>query len=266
MLVGIEARDLEIGRQGDLQQVDLFFRGTDRLRVRAAQRQQCGIETVPHARIGIGRFQRIGVQVRDPFDVRQRRHVHDRHAGHFRLGHRIQQLAHTGGAILRLLHGKPDEVVVGRIDVAGTGGGHLAGQLARVDLDRVFPALDRHAHAEALRVDQVRLHGQTHQLHLMAAEQQLGGQQRPVGRAHDQDVVSRRHREFPPCWGEEGNSSGPGPSFSPGNAIRRASPMQSGLPGRTRHAPICRRLWRSSYAHGCAVRARMQHPEHREFC
>jgi hypothetical protein len=28
----------------------------------------------------------------------------------------------------------------------------------------------------------------------MAAEQQLGGEQRSVGRAHDQDVVSRRHR------------------------------------------------------------------------
>src|SRR5262249_19145775 len=46
-----------------------------------------------------------------------------------------------------------------------------------------------------------RLRGKAHQLHLMTAEQQLGGQQRPVGRAHDQDVVSRRHSEPPPRRG-----------------------------------------------------------------
>ena len=52
---------------------------------------------------------------------------------------------------------EPDEIVVGRIDVAGTGGGHLAGQLARVEHDRILAALDRQAHAEALGVDQVGL-------------------------------------------------------------------------------------------------------------
>src|SRR5262249_54944648 len=68
-------------------------------------------------------------------------------------------------------------------------------------LDGVLAAFDRQAHAEALGIDQVRLRGKANQLHLMTAEQQLGGQQRPVGRAHDQDVVSRRHSEPPPRGG-----------------------------------------------------------------
>ncbi len=39
-LVAVEARDLEVGRQRDLQHVDLLVRRADRLRVRAAQCQQ----------------------------------------------------------------------------------------------------------------------------------------------------------------------------------------------------------------------------------
>src|SRR5262249_49091909 len=93
------------------------------------------------------------------------------------------------------------EIVLGRIDVGGAAGRHLARELARVDLDGIFAAFDRQAHPEALGVDQVRLRGKAHQLHLMTAEQQLGGQPRPVGRAHDQDVVSRRHSEPPPRGG-----------------------------------------------------------------
>ena len=170
VLVGIEAGNLEIGRQRNLQHVDLFVRRPDRLRVRTAQRQERGIETVPYGRIGIGRFQRVGIEVRNPLHVRQRRHVHDRHAGHLGLGHRVQQLAHPGGAVLRLLHGKSHEIIVRRIDVARTRSRHLAGQLARVDLDRVFPALDRHTHTKPLGVDQIRLRWKADQLHLMAAE------------------------------------------------------------------------------------------------
>src|SRR4029450_3068533 len=121
--------------------------------------------------------------------------------------HGIEQLAHAGRAILRLLHGQTDEVVVGRVNVGGTGGGHLAWELARVDLDRLLAALDRQAHAEPLGIDQVRLGRQAYQLYLMTPEQKLGGEQRTVGRAQDQDVVSRRHSEPPPRWMEEGESS-----------------------------------------------------------
>src|SRR5262249_56240962 len=58
---------------------------------------------------------------------------------------------------------------------------------------------DRQAHAEALGIDQVGLRWQADEVHPMAAEQELGRQQRPVGRAHDQDVVSCWHSEAPPC-------------------------------------------------------------------
>ena len=103
-------------------------------------------------------------------------------------------------------------------------------QLARVDLDRVLAALDRHAHAKALGIDQVGLGGQAHQLNLVPAEQQLGGQQRPVGRAHDQDVVSRRHSEpAPVASGRRAGAPAAGRPSRPGNAMRAAA-MQSGRP------------------------------------
>ncbi len=71
--------------------------------------------------------------------------------GFLRFRHRVQQFAHARRAILRLLHRQRDQVIVGGIDAGGTGGGYLAGQLARVDLDRRGAALDRHAHADAVR-------------------------------------------------------------------------------------------------------------------
>ena len=54
---------------------------------------------------------------------------------------RVEQLAHAGGAVLRLLHREHHQVVLGRIDRAGHVGGELARQLARIDLDQAFAAL-----------------------------------------------------------------------------------------------------------------------------
>ena len=71
--------------------------------------------------------------------------------GTFAFADRVEQLAHAGRAVLRLLHRERDEIVVGRIDVAGAAGRQLAGQLARIDLDQAFAALDRHAHDARLR-------------------------------------------------------------------------------------------------------------------
>ena len=68
-----------------------------------------------------------------------------------------------GAAVLRLLHGQCDEIVFGRIDACRSAGGHLARQLARIDLDEPVRALDRHAHPEAFAVDQVRLGGKAYQ-------------------------------------------------------------------------------------------------------
>ena len=76
------------------------------------------------------------------------------------------------------------------IDAGGAAGRHLARQLAQVEHDRILAAPDRQAHAEALSVDQLGLGRQADQMDLVAAEQQLGGEQRPVGRAHEQNVVA----------------------------------------------------------------------------
>ena len=156
-----------------------------------------GIEIRPHAGVGVAvRAMRRSFEARNALQVRQRRHVHDRHARHAGLRHRVQQFAHAGRAVLRLLHRQRDQIVVGRIDLAWAIGGQLAGQLARVDLDRRAPALDRQAHADAVAVDRLRLGGQAHQLHLVPREQQLACEQRPVGRAHDQHIICG-HLGFP---------------------------------------------------------------------
>ena len=113
------------------------------------------------------------------------------------LRHRVEQLAHAGRAILRLLHRQRDQIVVGRIDRAGAGGRQLAGQLARIDLDQAVAALDRHAHAGAFLVDQLRLGGQADQLDRVPGEQQFGRQQRAVRRPQDDNPVRRVHRKLP---------------------------------------------------------------------
>src|SRR6516162_6457284 len=53
---GSKARDLEVGRQGHLQYVDLFPRRADGLRVGAAQGYEARVEIVPHAGVGEGRL------------------------------------------------------------------------------------------------------------------------------------------------------------------------------------------------------------------
>ena len=70
LLVG-EARHLEVGRQRDQEHVDLLVGRADRLRVRAVERDGGGIERVPHARIRIGRLERLVVEARDALHVGQ---------------------------------------------------------------------------------------------------------------------------------------------------------------------------------------------------
>ena len=45
----------------------------------------------------------------------------------------------------------PIEVVIAGIDAGGAAGGDLARQLARIDLDRILAAADRHAARESPR-------------------------------------------------------------------------------------------------------------------
>ena len=189
--VGLEPGHLEIGRQGDLQHIDLLAGRPDGLRVRAAQGQVPGLEIVPDARIGIGGFECVGLQPGDALQIRQGRHVHDRHAGHPGPRHRVEQFANPRGAVLRLLHRQRDEIVVLRVDVARAGSGELARQFSRVELDRLPSASDRQPYSGAVVVERLHLGREAHHRYLVAAEQQLCCQEGAVGSAHGQDVVSR---------------------------------------------------------------------------
>ncbi len=185
-----EARHLEIGGQRNLQHVDLLARRADRLRVGAAQRQAPGLEIVPHRGVGERRLELIGIETGDALQIGQRRHVHDRHARDPARRHGVEQFAHARRAVLRLLHRQRDEVEIGRLDVTGTGGAQAAGQHFRLQLDRVFAAAHRQPDDRALAVERFDFGRQADHRDLVAAEQQLGGEQRPVGRPHDQHVVS----------------------------------------------------------------------------
>jgi hypothetical protein len=169
----VEASAFEVGRQRHHQHVDLLVRRADRLRVGTVERDGLGIERVPHGRIGIGRLEPVVVEARDALDVGQRRHVHDRHAWHARLGDRIEQLAHAGRAVLRLLHAQSDQIIVLGVDARGRAGGDGAGKFPRIQHHRVRAAAHRQAHAKALGVDQVGFRRQADQMQPMAAEQEL---------------------------------------------------------------------------------------------
>ncbi len=82
-------------------------------------------------------------------------------------------------------------------DRGRAGGGELAWELLRVELDQVLAAPDRQPHPDAVLVDRIGFGGQADQLDAVAAEQELGSQQRSVGRAQKQDVVSARHDVLP---------------------------------------------------------------------
>jgi len=117
--------------------------------VRAAQRDELRIEGVPYACVGVTAPQGIGIDARNALEIRQRRHVHDRHARNPGLGDRNEQLAHAGRTVLRLLHGERDQIVVGGL-TRPCARDILPGSFLRVDLDEPIAALDRHAHDRGL--------------------------------------------------------------------------------------------------------------------
>ena len=64
-LVVLEAGDLEVGGQRDLQEVDLLLGRPDRLRVGAVQRDALGIEAVPHRGVGVGGLELVAIEAGD---------------------------------------------------------------------------------------------------------------------------------------------------------------------------------------------------------
>ena len=123
MGIGLEPRRLEVGWQADLQDVDLLLGRAEGLRVGAAQGHELGIEGVPDRCVCVAGPDRIGIDAGDALHVGQRRHIHDRHAGHFGLGDLVEQFADAGRTILRLLHRQGDQVVFGGIEGGGAASG-----------------------------------------------------------------------------------------------------------------------------------------------
>ena len=193
VLVFLEPCAFEVGRQSDQQFVGLAVRWANRLRIRAVERDLFRIDGIPDTRIGVGRLQRLVVETGDALDVRQRRHVHNRHAGHARFTDRVQQFANAGRAVLRLLHTQADQIILLRIDAGRRTCGHLAWKLSRFQQHRVFATAHRKLNLEALGIDEVGLSRKADEMNGMTAEQKLRGQQRAVGRAHQKNVVGRHY-------------------------------------------------------------------------
>ena len=213
-----------------------FFRRTEGLRVGRAQRHQAGLEALPHLRIGVGLLEIHVGERRDPLQVGQRRHVHDRQARQLRRGDLDHENADRVVGVLRLLHRKADHVVAREVDIARRHRVELAGQVAREDrpVHRFVAQLD--AHFGTVTVDQLGGLGAANQGHVVARHQQLRAQQGTVGSPENQDVT--RHI---PSLGKFVRFLSPGrhPMASCRHVKRSASGMATGIM-HTRRKVCCR--------------------------
>ena len=135
VIVRLKTRHLEIGRQRHLQHIDPLIDRAKRLRIGAGKRHQRRIETRPDIGVSVGCRTRRGIKLRvvllHTLQVRQRRHVHDGHAGQTRLGDAGHQLPDAVLTVLRLLHRQNNQVKLGQIDhLLRRAGMQTAGQLA----------------------------------------------------------------------------------------------------------------------------------------
>ena len=85
-----------------------------------------------------------------------------------------EKLAHAVGAILRLLHGKADQIVVLGVHSRCRSGCDFARQLARVEFDRILSPAHRQAHPKALAIDQIGFRRKADQMQLVSAKQNFG--------------------------------------------------------------------------------------------
>ncbi|MEH2688197.1 hypothetical protein DXU04_25220 [Bradyrhizobium diazoefficiens] len=188
LLVG-EDRCLEVGGQADVKHVRGFLRRTEGLRVGRAQRHQARLEPLPHLRVGIGLLEIHACERRNPLQIGQRRHVHDRQARQLRRGDLDHEHAHRVVGVLRLLHRKADHVVTGDVDIGRRHRIELAGQVAREDrpVHRLVAQLD--ADLGTVTVDQLRGLGAADQGDVVSCHQQLRAQQGAVGSPENQYVA-----------------------------------------------------------------------------
>src|SRR5215467_9698592 len=94
--------------------------------------------------------------------------------------------------------GERYQVVVAGLHARRAARGHLARQLLRVDLDQALAPLYGHAHDRAFAVDQVGLGGKADEVDIVSGERELGPEQGPVRRAHDENLVLGAHETTPP--------------------------------------------------------------------
>ena len=198
-----KARDLEVGRQAHLQHVHLLVRRPERLRVRAAQRHQRGVEAVPHRGIGVAAAQRRrraipGMRARYGsggmfmIDMHGTRGLGDR-----RPGARARRASGTAAPASRARRDRSRPASTS----CGPDGRQLARQLARIDLDAdrrdPSPAVRTRMPSALMRSASAGRHTRSH---VVAGEQQLGREQGAIRRSQDQNPVRLAHQISSMRW------------------------------------------------------------------
>ena len=184
-----KCRCLEVCRQPDMKDIRRLFRWPEGLRIGRAQRHQSRLEPLPYLGIGIGLFQVHFRQRRDPLEIGQRRHVHDRKTRQLRLGDLDHQDPDRVVGVLRFLHGKTDQVVTGNVDVRRRGRVQGPRQIARQDrpVHRFVTQLD--ANFGTVAIDEFCGLLPANQGHVVTRHQQLRRQQGAIRGSKDQDVT-----------------------------------------------------------------------------
>ena len=154
-----------------------LFRRAEGLRIGRAERHQSRLEPFPYQGIGIGLLQVHVRQCRDPLEIGQGRHVHDRKTRQLRLGDLDHQNPDRMVGVLRLLHRKPDQIITGKVDIGGRGRVQFAGQVAREDrpVHRLVAQLD--ANLGTVAIDEFCRLLPANQGHVVTRHQKLCRQQ-----------------------------------------------------------------------------------------
>ena len=160
-----------------MQDIRRLFRRAEGLRIRRAERHQSRFEPFPYLGVGIGLIEVHVRQPRNPFEIGQWRHVHDRKTRQIRLGDFDHQNPDRMVGVLRFLHGKSNQIITGKVDVWGRGRVHLARQVAREDrtMSRLVTQLD--ANFSTIAIDEFCSLLPTNQGHVVTRHQQLCPQQ-----------------------------------------------------------------------------------------
>jgi formyl-CoA transferase len=121
--------------------------------------------------------------------AQQRRHIHDGEARLPRLRDPRHQLTDAACAVLGLLHSEHDEVERAWIDRIGGRRGELSRKLLRGNIEQAVASFDWHADDCPFAVDQIRGGPRADKHHAMPGHQQLGREQRAVGRPEHEHFV-----------------------------------------------------------------------------